>query len=159
MIDGVNAVDPRLQQLLDTAHTIPAAEEVADMRDAVDALVVALDDWQTTLDQGDSARHLPPHLRSGTVRRRADGRCRAHCLVCRTGEIREELALLDDGDVTRIIHTGLKACDIPVPATAEIESWTVRIRHLAIRHQWTVTGRPEGPAHPLWGLGRSKRTR
>ena len=159
MISGVTTVDPRLQELLDTAHTIPAATEIADMRHAVDGLVVALDDWQEGLDRGDSARHLPWHLRSTAVKRRKDGRCRPHCLVCRTAEIQRELVLLEDVEVTRIIHTGLRACDIPVPATAEIESWTIRIRHLAIRHQWTVTGRPEGPAHPLWGLGRSKRTR
>jgi|GEM_PF-2477550 len=159
MIDDVTNVDPRLQQLLDNAHTIPAATEVADMRAAVEGLVDALGDWQAGLDRDDSARHLPWHLRSGSVKRRADGRWRPHCLVCWTAEIREELVLLEDGEVTRIIHVGLRACDIPVPATSEIESWTVRIRHLAIRHQWTPTGRPHGPAHPLWGLGRSKRTR
>lgn len=152
MIDDVNAHDDRLQELLNNAHTIAAVEEVTDMRAAVDGLAAALDDWQATLDRGDSERHLPWHLRPAAVRRRNDGRCQARCLICRTTEIQRELAGLDDEEVTRIIHVGLRACDVPAPATPEIAAWAERIRHLGIRHGWTPAGR-RGPEGPMWGLG------
>ena len=152
MIDGVTTHDDRLQELLNNAHSISAATEIADMRAAVDGLAAALADWQATLDRDDSERHLPWHLRSAAVRRRTDGRCRARCLICRTTEIQRELASLDDEEVTRVIHVGLRACDVPAPATPEIAAWAERIRHLGIRHGWTPAGRrpPEGPT---WGLG------
>jgi len=130
--------DDLLQKLIDTAHTVTPEQEITDMRAAVDALEAAVGDWQSSLDKTDPQRHLEWGERPTATRRRLDGRCRKHCLVCRLSEIQSRLSTLTDA--TKVVHRGAHASDIPVPATTEIAERAQDVRRLLIRHGYTPTG-------------------
>jgi len=124
---------------------VSAAQEVTDMRTAVDALANAIADWQAGLPRDHHARHIPPRERRTS---RRDGACRRRCDVCRTTTVQEQLAAIDD-NATEAVLIGLHAADIPTPATPEIQACVDRIRGLLHRHGHTTAGRWR-PAKPPW---------